>query len=284
MGGFAVRMFMLLLARIKVMGFLEWAGVASLVDTILTYDVKQQMFQLVCEYAAVGAGLQLDPTDPFSDASLSGAVSERIGVPIRSLKNKEMIKEDMGNAAAAMASEKSGYKIRSLTDVAVMRQDLERIGCALLTAKLGLPAGVLPGEGEDINPAAVRERLLLWAKAELAVELNDQVAFGAKEIEEGVYRYELSQLADMINSRLAVGSGGGGFDPVTARQIAVKLATDISVDAVANFQRSAMSARKRTRRQEQLRAAQERFRRSHGNRQQYIPLGMVGSVGDMAFD
>lgn len=284
MGGFALRMCALLVARFKGLGFLEWAGIASLVDTVLTYDVKQQMFELVCEYAAQGAGLHLDPLDPFSDASLSGAVSERVGFPIRTLKDKEKIKEDMGNAAAAMASEKSGYKIRSLTDVAVMRQDLERVGCALLTVKLGLPAGVLPGEGEDLDPAAVRERLLIWAKAELTVELNDQVTFGVKEIEKGVYRTDLDALAVMINKRLAVSSGGEEFDPVTARQISVKLATDIAVDAVAEFQRSAMSARKRTRRQEQLRLAQQKFRRNHGVRQQYIPLGMVGSVGDMAID
>jgi len=49
--------------------------------------------------------------------------------------------------------------------------------------------------------------------------------------------------------------------------------------SVEKLQVRASGMTKKSRRSLQVRAAQQRFRSLHGNRQIYVPLGMVGTVG-----
>lgn len=255
-----------LIARFKAMGFLEWAGIASLIDTVLTYNVKQEAFRIIVDEVAKRSGLHLNQEDPFSEASLAGAVSEKIGFPIRSLKNREMIVEDVGAAAAAMISEKAGFQITSITDVDVLRGDLIRIGAAKLSQDLGIPAGVIAADGGVWDRDAIKARLLAWARAEIALDMQARFAEKANDL---IASYNLEAIAAAMNSKL---EAQGSARRVTPQQLAFAFANEIALDAVGEYGQIAEAVSRRTRRQEQVRRAQERFRRLHGNRQQYVRL------------
>lgn len=235
-------------------------------------DVNAAVLGWIVEHAATRAGLALDPEDPLSDASFAGALSQKTGITIRSLKDRDMIREDVDMYAAQVVSDRSGYLVHSVSNVAVLKADLQRIAAALLSDRLGIPAGVLPGDGEEFDAAAVKERLLSWAKAELMTRVNEEVAIHTQEIMDAG---GLEEIAADMNSRLA---SLGSVENVTARQLAVQVATRLATGAVVDFGKVAKGMSKRTRRQLQLRDAQKKFRATHGNRQQYVPLGMVGTV------
>lgn len=249
-------------------------GLARLASDEPIQELKNIVIGWIVEQAASQAGLQLDPADPFSDASMAGAVGVRVGIPLRSLKNPDTVREDLDAFAANLVSQKSGYQITSVSNVAILKSDLERAACAILTAKLGIPAGVLPGEGEALDPIAIKERLLVWAKAEVMQRI---------ESEAGVTLAELQQIGDLealaveMNGRL---SSMGSDEQFTARNIALHMANRLATDAVTQYGQAAQDMSKRTRRQLQLRDAQAKFRARHGNRQQYVPLGMVATVTD----
>ena len=228
----------------------------------------------VVEQAATKAGLALDPEDPFSDASMAGAVGARIGVTIRSLKNQAMIREDLENYAVGLISQRVGYEVRSVSNVAIMREDFQRIGCALLTERLQLPVGILPAAGGEINAAEIKQNLLGWAKAELLAGVGDQVAISLDDLQQ---IGDVEGLAVQLNGRL---SAMGSPESVTARQIALHISNKLAVSAIADYGRVSEEISKRTRRQLQLRAAQSKFRAAHGNRQKYVPLGMVATIDD----
>lgn len=279
--GFVVRLLVGLIARFKSLSLAEKVGLItggmSLTDTIITKivgnDLKAEVYRVVVEEVARKSGLELDPSDPFGDASMAGALSNKIGIPIRSLKDRQLIKEDLENYALNVVSEKSGYTLHSVTDVAVLRADMQRIGLALASDRLGIPLGVLQEDGGEFDAAAVRERLLTWAKAELMAGNEFRVAERLQELAavEGV-----EELAAQLNGRLAA---IGSAEMVTSQQIAVQLLGRMSADAVADFGRVAKTMSKRSRRQELNRAAQAKFRAAHGNRQRYVPLGMDVTIG-----
>lgn len=236
-------------------------------------DGKAYIFGWMVQTAAARAGLELDPNDPMSDASFANAISRRTGVTIRTLKDQQKIREDLDVYAAGLISERSGYQVRSVSNVAILRADLMRIATAELTARLGLPVGVFPGDGEEWQPGAVRERLLAWAKAEITANLNEEIGLRVAELE---MFDDVQALAGMLNERLQVAGEG---QQVTARGIAMQIANSLANKAVADYAAVAESGTKRTRRQLQLREAQRKFRAAHGNRQVYVPLNMNATVG-----
>lgn len=249
-------------------------GLARLFSEEPIQELKQMLVGFVVEQAATRAGLALDPDDPFSDASMAGAVGGRIGVTIRSLKNQNMIREDLENYAVGLVSSRAGYQIRSVSNVAVLREDFQRIACAILTEKLQLPLGILPAAGGEINVEEIKQNLLGWAKAELLNQVGEGVAISLEELQQVG---DVEGLAVQLNGRL---SAMGSPESVTARQIALHVSNRLAVSAIADYGRVSEEVSKRTRRQLQLRAAQSKFRAVHGNRQKYVPLGMVATVID----
>lgn len=268
--GFAARLVAMLIARIKGLGFLEWAGIASLVDTILTYDVKQQAFALVVEFAAKGAGLQLDPNDPFSDASMSAAVSQKTGIPLRSLKDQTIIMQDLDDYAAARASEKLGFQISTFRDPARARADFEAAALQVIALKTGIPFAPGP-EGFTVD--GIKSQVLDWARPQLAIELSGNAGLALQTLAgEGV---DFEALAAEMNGKLkAIGSG----ETVTAGRIAVHVAESIVKTSAQALQVTAAGLSKKSRRALQVRAAQQKFRAAHGNRQRYVPLGMTATI------
>lgn len=247
-------------------------GLARLFSDEPVQELRDMLVGWVLEQAATRAGLQLNPDDPFSDASLAGALSQKTGVTIRSLKDRAMIEEDIDAHAAALVSQRSGYVVRSVRNVEMLKADLQRVACALISEKLGLPAGVMPGDGEELDPVAVKERLLAWAKAELYSNINEQVGVSLQEI---AAMGDVEALAVELSGQLrAMGSD----EEITARRLAVQISSMMATRAVTEYQQAAQNMSKRSRRQLQLRDAQAKFRARHGNRQVYVPLGMAATV------
>lgn len=252
-------------------GLFHWADGKSLDD--MKREIENAILGWIVDYAAQKAGLTLDANEPLSDASLSGAVSERLGFTVRTLRDKASLAEDLEDHATALISQRAGYQIHSVRDVTVLKGDLERIGCAILSQRLGIPAGVLPGDGEVFDAPAIKERLLSWAKAEILDNASGEIGGMIADIQ-GFADFE--SLAAEMNGKLeALGSG----EQVTARKLALLVANRMATNAVADYGRVASGMSKRTRRQLQLRDAQRKFRAAHGNRQKYVPLGMGATVG-----
>lgn len=262
---------MMLVARIKGLGFLEWAGIASLVDTILTYDVKQQAFALVVEFAAKGAGIQLDENDPFSDASFSGALTQKTGIPIRSIKDRAMLEEDIDNYAAGRLSQAIGFQVSSLRDPAKAREDLERAAVLILAEKTGIPFAL--GDG-GLDPVQIKEQVKDWARAQLAAEFSGSAGAALAALSgEGV---DFEALVAEVNGKMvALGSG----ESISANSLALHVADSLVKSSIAKLHTTAVGMSKKSRRSIQLREAQRKFRSTHGNRQKYIPLGMGAVIG-----
>lgn len=244
-------------------------GLAHLFSEEPVQELKRILFGYVVEYAAKYAGLELDADDPISDASFSHAVSLRVGFPIRTLKDKQMIIEDLDGYMAALVSERSGFTVRSVRDVEVLKQDLQRVALAVVSQRIGIPLGTVGDDGFDIDPQAIREQVLAWAKAQLLAEVQAKVTISAIEIANNP---QLAAMVEVINQRLE-GS------QVSAHAMALQIADKLAVEAVGDFQKVVVGMSKRSRRQESLRAAQAKFRRLHGNRQKYVPLGMAANIG-----
>ena len=183
-----------------------------------------------------------------------------------------MVLEDVDNFLAARVSEKSGYQIRSVRDVQKLKEDIQRAGAALVTERIGLPVGIIPENG-DWDGDVIKGRILEWAKAEVLNQASLRVGSEIASIEA---MGDFEALAGEINGRL---SDIGSLQQVEARSIALGIANKLAVEAVTSYQKTVKVMTKRARRQELNRAAQAKFRAAHGNRQQYVPLGMVATVG-----
>lgn len=253
----------------SLVGLLKWATVAAIINYLTDNGVVRAIYQWIAQAALHHAGLELDENDPLSDASLAGAVSKRTGVTLRSLKDKETIMEDLDTFTCDMIMQRAGYRIASVRNVDTLKADLLRIAAAEMTARLGLPVGVLPEDG-TFKPEEVKERLIVWAKAEVLNRVGQEIGVKAEELF-GLYDFE--GLAAEINERLR--EVDSDFS-VTGRKLAISMANKLASKAVTDYQAVALDGTKRGRRKEQIRAAQRRFREKWGNRRQYMPVTVAG--------
>lgn len=245
-------------------------GLARLLSDEPIQDLENMLKAWVVEQAAYYAGIELDPETPWSDASLAGGVGQKIGIPLRSLRDRQMITEDLDAYLVAMIEQKSGYRITTVLDRDLLRKDIERIALAVMSEKLGLPVGLV---GEEIDPEAIKANLLAWAKAELLANMGEEIGMAVAEIVEAG---ALDAVASDMNSKL---KNIGAVDMVSAQRLAVLVANKLAAGAVADYGKTAAGMNKKNRRREQNRQAQAKFRRLHGNRQKYVPLNMSAQIG-----
>lgn len=238
-------------------------GLARLFSEEPVKELEQMVYSKIASFALERAGLNLDPEDPLSDASLSNAVSERVGFAIRTLKDKNSIIEDVEGYGLRLISERSGYQISSITDQAALKDDLQRISLQVLSERLNIPFVQAQG---GMDKEEIKKQVLTWAKTELLESMKGDVVFSVGEIIEAG---DLEAVANDLNSRL---SEMGSIEAVTVRQLALRAYEKMASDAVADFGRMAAGLEKRNRKRELNRAAQAKFRAAHGNRQRYVPL------------
>jgi len=275
-----VKIFVSLVARFKMLSTAEKVGLIggamSLSDTVITkivgHDLKAEAFALVVGEVAEKTGLNLDPQDPFSDASLSGALSQRMGITIRSVKDREMIIEDIEGFAVSRVSEKLGFTITTLRDPVRMRQDFEAAALAMITEKTGIPF-VAPGDGGSWSVEDIKSQVEDWARARITTELSGSATAALEAL--GGAGVDFESLAAEMNGKLtALGSG----ETVSAKGLALKVAESLVSASVEKLHATALGSSKKSRRTLQIREAQRKFRAAHGNRQVYVPLGMAAEI------
>lgn len=243
-------------------------GLAKLFSDNSIGELYDMLLNWVVVEVADKTGLQLDPDQPFSDASMAGAVGQKLGFPIRSIRDPVLIREDLDAWAAGQVSQRSGYLITSVSNIDVLKADLERIAMAIITERVGIPLGGVNGL---FDPETAREQVILWAKAYLLANMGDEVGFVVDEI---ISAGGLDAVASDLNSRL---STIGSIENVTARQLAMKIAEKMAASAITEFGKVASGMDKKNRQRELNRWYQAKFRRRHGNRERYIPLGFTVS-------
>lgn len=256
----------------RMQGWLAWVGLSTIASALYEYGVVDTVKGWIVQAAMHYAGLELNEENPLSDESFSAAMSKKLGFPIRTLKDQQSIKEDLEAYAAAQISERSGYLVRSVSNIDILKEDLERVAAAVLSDRLNIPAGVIAADDGVFDPVAIKERLLAWAKAELMTSIEAEIGVSLEEI---MAIPDIESAAGEINGRLALLKSD---QFVTARRLAFNVANTLAMNAVTEYQQVATRMTKRQRRQEQLRQAQAKFRRRHGNRQVYVPLGFSAAV------
>lgn len=254
---------------------LAGVGLTSLATSVGWDEFEHKVKAWFVTEAAARAGLELDPDDPTSDASMSNAVSLRLGIPIRSLRDKAMIKEDIEDWAAGFVSGKIGYQIRSVRDVDMLKEDMLRIGGALLTEHVGVPAGLMDGD-EGFNVEVIKQRLLMWAQAEIMSNIQ---TLAGPVLEQLKTSLSLDTLAASMNEALV---DMDSEHRVTADSIAIAVANRLAVQSITNYQRVVQDGSKKLRRKRQVAEAQKRFHQRHGQRRVYVPVGWTANVNPPA--
>lgn len=213
----------------------------------------------VVSYAAAKAGLKLDDVDPLSDSSFAMAISERVGFTVRTLKDKKTLEVDVMAGAAQLIAAKSGVLLTDVSDAEKIRADVMAYG----VGRLATDAGIYLSNPLDIE--SVKADLKLWGKQQAMSEVAEDLAseLNLKD-SDGV------RLRELIAAR-----GFAGVKPVDLLKNANVLLVGYAREEFAR----AESITKKTARRLQLREAQSKFRRAHGNRQKYVPLGMTAVIG-----
>lgn len=81
---------------------------------------------LIADYAAARLGLTLDAADPFSNASLSAAISAKVGVTFTDIANVEQVKVDIGAHVATVVNAQLGAHFDSFYPVDEVQAQIGR--------------------------------------------------------------------------------------------------------------------------------------------------------------
>ena len=263
--GVAARAITMVVARIKALGFLEWIGITAVANQIYSGELKDEINSAIVAEAAHLGGINLDPASPLSDASLSAALTEKTGVVIRTIKDRDSIVEDFEQHAVGLIEQKTGFRVSGFRDAEQLKHDLVNVGLSVVQQKTGIPISPLTGKPGDWGPQ-LKDQLLTWAEAQLRQKLASEAGAIAAKMGEFV---DLDALAGQINKRLA---DIGSTQDIDIRGLALNIAENVAAGAVQRFQVQAGQMNKGTRRAAQNREAQRRFRAKWGDRRQYVPV------------
>lgn len=200
---------------------------------------------VVVEYET---GIQLDDEDPFGGNSMGNAVTQKSGVPVRNLYDKEGVREDLEHFALDQFSLKTGYQLSSLRDPERIKADVVAIGISIMEERMHFPLTQIMTE-EDPKQALIEYFTPL---------VIDRIT---KEVESRDINAESLIVAIQAKT-------GAKF---TKRQINKALNSKLiqqSLQYIAKKRQKGADTRRRL----QNRAAQARFRAKHGNRTKYVRL------------
>lgn len=221
------------------------------VSALVTGDagaLQKQLLRAAAVVVEYETGLQLDDDEPFGGSSMGSAVTQKSGVPVRNLYDKEGVREDLEHFALDQFSLKTGYQLSSLRDPERIKADVVAIGISIMEEKVHFPLTQIMSE-EDPKQALIEYFTPL---------VIDRIT---KEVESRDINAE--SLIVQIQAKT-----GAKF---TKRQINKALNSKLiqqSLQYIAKKRQKGADTRRRL----QNRAAQARFRAKHGNRAKYVRL------------
>ena len=253
-----------LVARLAPIFRSKWAWMSAGALAAQTVDIYDEVKKWVVVEAAERAGVQLDPDNPFSDASFCNALYQKTGVQFRTLLDRQSVEEDLEAYAIALIEQKTGFQMTVTTfrDVEGLKLDLVNIGLFVVQQKTGIPIAAVSGTPSEWGQQ-IKDQLLVWGEAQLRQKLAADAQAIAGKMGELV---DLDALAGQINQRLA---DIGSTQDIDVRGLALSIAEQVSAGAVQRFQVQAGNMNKNSRRAVQNREAQRRFRAKWGDRRVY---------------
>lgn len=227
-------------------------------------DLQAIVYGAICEEVQLRTGLILDRDNPFSDPSLANALTERTGVTIRSIRDKEIIKQDVAYFAAAQIEERTGVHLSNILDRDALKQDLAVFASGVFSQKTGVPINnILDLDG---TKAELRE----WAKGEALRYIGSDLQAAAATFDAA--GIDIAGLMEKAAEKYGVNPNTGESmmpQSVDGKSIMLGIINTALTKQIGVVMNRSAKLTKRTRRQEQVRQAQIRFRERHGNRMHY---------------
>ena len=210
--------------------------------------LTKQLLKAAAVVVEYETGIQLDDEEPFGGHSMGSAVTQKSGVPVRNLYDKEGVREDLEHFALDQFSLKTGYQLSSLRDPERIKADVVAIGISIMEERMHFPLTQIMSD-EDPKQALIEYFTPL---------VIDRIT---KEVESRDINAESLIVAIQAKT-------GAKF---TKRQINKALNSKLiqqSLQYIAKKRQKGADTRRRL----QNRAAQARFRAKHGNRSKYVRL------------
>lgn len=239
------------------------------INTIVGDDSLQRVVaHSLAKYAEEETGLVLDANEPFSDASIGRAIQERTGLALRSVRDQQMVKEDIAYFAGAQIEARTGVKVTNLLDRDATLKDVGRYASGVVSQAAGVPLT------DVMDRDKTREELSAWGRLAAVRHFGQsdemmQQVFNAAGV-------DIDALIALAEKRL-------GVDPNTGKPIVRGLlkSADVRAAIYERLLRAQMvetqgvfaEASKQGRRRKKMAASGKKFREAHGHRMHYEPVG-----------
>jgi hypothetical protein len=237
-------------------------------DAVLEYaaDSVKEFYQYVYTFFLNKAGLELDASAPFSDASICGAIEKKTGIALRTIKDKESIKKDVERWALATLEERTGLRIRDIRNREKLIADVAKFATPHVAEFTGLPLHDL--SDADVIKSDVLDYLRMQAFGYLASDIER-----AKQAVQEVLQ-ETGASLEQFAQRAMIAAG---VNPETGRAQLIVDAETVALGLIAHgiialdnkWKTDDTQVMRRVRRKTQMRAALARFREKHGHRMTY---------------
>lgn len=229
-------------------------------------EFEEKVYAECAGWASYFCDINLDKSDPFSDASLCNAIGEKTGMALRTLKDKESIRQDVERWAMALLEEKTGLHIRNIRDKDKTIKDVMKFASPVVADATGIPLTDI--SNVDKTKLEVKNYLEDSALVYLSKDIAKTKAFVKGALESAGMSLDL--LVQKIVKK-------GGIDPVTGKP---NVQIDAEIVVLGVLSRALIKAEMRRREEEvernkdsrrtaQMRAALKRFRDRHGSRMTY---------------
>lgn len=174
------------------------ASIGQLIDYLRDHGLVDIIKGWIVSEAADKVGLHLDKDEPLTDASLSNALTERLGIKISTVMNREQFQKDMLDGAAVIVGKKTGITIRTLWDREMLIEDLENYALAVIEGRTGvhlsslhdvekikadfvrIGGGVIVEQtgiplSDITSPEQIKLDVMDWAKDQALMEIGESV-------------------------------------------------------------------------------------------------------------
>ena len=182
-----------------------WAYMKSRAQT--DPEFLQRLYVVISEFGRDRLGVVLDPEDPFSAASLTAAISGKIGIPLTNIMDKEALKSDVLRYGASQAMARTGLTLNPA----------DPFSKASITAAIASASGVPLTDITD--KAKIRADLMEYGKAQMALEIGTKVNGKVSQLIGETGRGTMVQAIEAVNAERA----GQGMKALARDQIADRM-------------------------------------------------------------